>query len=523
MSTKPVILIIDDMEVNRYTFGRLLGHAGYEIKEAATIATGMHILASGKIDLLILDVQLPDGNGFDTCANIKGDPMLAAIPILMTSASFVEARDKALGLDQGADGYLTTPIDALELIATAKSLLRIRVAEQKLKEVAEKAEAANNAKTEFLANMSHEIRTPMNAVIGLANILALTPLTKKQQEFISTLQQSAESLMRLINDLLDITKIEENKIELENIPFSMQSLIDRVSDMMASQARQKGIEIIHHIDSSVASFYSGDPQRLFQVLLNLVGNAIKFTSAGSVSIEVSTSSDITPDRHVLVIRVRDTGIGIPQTKLDMIFNKFTQADNSTTRKYGGSGLGLTIARRLIEAMDGTIAVDSEVDKGSVFTISVALKALDANESAPCIKFTSDNVAPLARGQGKILLVEDHPPNVLVATTLLESFGYHCILAINGVQALAILKEEPIDVVLMDIQMHAMDGYEATRSLRQWEKEHNKPRIPVIAMTAHSLSGDREKCLASGMDDYLSKPINAYELEKALLRFCAVTC
>ncbi len=284
MFTPAQILIIDDTEVNRYTFSRLLRNSGYTAFQAATINEGDHILKTEKIDLVILDIQLPDGNGFDFCIQIKNDLVLSSIPVLMTSASFIEGRDRALGLDCGADGYLTTPIDPLELIATVKALLRVKDVEEKLKQALEKAKAANNAKTEFLANMSHEIRTPMNVIVGLSHILSSTPLSAKQQQFVSTLQQSADLLMTLINDLLDITKIEENKMELDETTFSLRGIIERILEVMSLHAKEKSLQISYKQDANMPDRYSADAQRLHQVILNLVSNAIKFTSEGSIAI-----------------------------------------------------------------------------------------------------------------------------------------------------------------------------------------------------------------------------------------------
>ena len=381
------------------------------------------------------------------------------------------------------------------------------------------AEAANMAKSEFLANMSHEIRTPMNAVIGLSTILAKSsPLTTRQREFIHTLQMSADSLLALINDLLDIAKIESRSVELEHIPFSMPRLIQEVTSMMAVPVREKGLRFTAEGDCVDDKLFLGDPTRLRQIILNLCSNAIKFTSEGGIHVAITCHCGDNPSTEKICISVTDTGIGIAPDKIDSIFNKFVQADSSISRRYGGTGLGLAITKTLAEIMGGTISVESTVGKGSTFTVCVPLEiagsdAASASDDAPSngqVEATVEDKARLT-----VLLVEDFPANILVATTFLEDFGYRVDVAENGLEAFEKAKVGSYMAALMDVQMPGINGLDATKMIRAYERQTAKPALRIIGMTAHAMAGDRERCLGVGMDDYISKPFNPAELHAKL--------
>ncbi len=378
------------------------------------------------------------------------------------------------------------------------------------------AEKANKAKSDFLANMSHEIRTPMNAIIGLANILLTTKLDEKQKKCVSVLQVSADGLMVLINDLLDIDKIESEVIQLEETPFNMIALLERVVSVMAVRAQEKNIALNVHYDAGLYKTFIGDSARIRQILLNLVGNAVKFTDQGSVSILFENGGKGNGKKELAIV-VKDTGIGIPEDKITQIFGKFIQADSSITRKYGGTGLGLAISKALAEQMGGSISVTSEVGIGSAFTLHLSLP-VEATESSSALQ---ENIIYLdIQANTKnlpILLVEDYEPNILVATNLLENFGYRYDVAHNGQEALSKFSPAKYSLILLDVEMPLMDGYETTRQIRGFERAGNSSHIPIIAMTAHALKGDREKCLEAGMDDYITKPFNPHQLQAVLIK------
>lgn len=393
---------------------------------------------------------------------------------------------------------------------------RIR-AEEQMQEALVRAEEANIAKTEFLANMSHEIRTPMNAIIGLSSILSNEKLTPRQQEFVRTLQMSADSLLVLINDLLDISKIEARTIELENIPFNLGQMMQEVISMMTVKAREKDLAFTIDASSIEGRIFIGDPTRLRQIFVNLCSNAIKFTDQGSVTVSITPHAiDGETDRQNICITVADTGIGIAHDKVDSIFEKFIQADNSINRKYGGTGLGLAITKTLVGLMGGTIDVQSDVGRGAVFTVCVPLQTTDNKNLKTEEEYKMSTAVQLENSNSKkILLVEDYAPNVLVAGTFLEEFGYEWDSAKSGAEAVEKALKANYAAILMDVQMFGMNGLEATTLIREHEKQNKARHVPIIGMTAHALSGDRERCISVGMDEYISKPFNPDELREKL--------
>ncbi len=397
-------------------------------------------------------------------------------------------------------------------------------------EMAVQAEAANIAKSQFLANMSHEIRTPMNAVMGMAYLLSDTRLTDEQQYFVKTIQQSTDSLLNIINDILDFSKIEAGRLDLEIIDFDLVQLLEEINNMLEIDARKKGLAYSCRVAPAVPCRVSGDPGRIRQILVNLIGNAIKFTEKGGVEIQVDLGPDQGPrdlradDPQVtLMFRISDTGIGISEGKIETLFDAFTQVDASTTRKFGGTGLGLSIARNLIGMMGGQLKVASRQKKGSTFTFTVNLKKSAPQAGAfmkpelPGTGVSEKEAAMQPTGPLHILVAEDMAVNQEVVQAFLESFGFTAHAVENGRQAIEELARHHYDLVLMDVQMPEMDGMEATRVIRDPASAVLDHRIPIIALTGHAMEGDRDRYLDAGMNDYLSKPINRDALYGVVMR------
>lgn len=380
----------------------------------------------------------------------------------------------------------------------------------------DRAEAANKAKTEFLANMSHEIRTPMNVVFGVSNLLPRAgDLTGKQKELVDTLQISADALLTLINDVLDFAKIENNSLRLETTPFFLAEVLRDIENLHSLKIQEKNLVFNVDISAVEGRKYIGDAMRIKQILTNICSNAIKFTEQGQVSLTAERVFD--PDRGIDNVRliVSDTGIGIPENKMETLFDKFTQADASTTRKYGGTGLGLAITKNLVELMGGHITVSSEEGKGSTFTVTLPLRL--ASGKGEITRYRKKAARPVNKtyDDARILLVEDFAPNVLIAGTFLKEFGFSYDVAENGIEAVEKAKAGNYHAILMDIQMPELNGFDAALAIRAHEKKQGLAPVRIIGMTAHALPSDREKCLEAGMDDYLPKPINPDKLRKKL--------
>ncbi len=525
-SMQDILYVEDDAALARLLQKRM-DRVGLRIDTAGSAEQALEMIAGKRYDLLLVDYNLPGMSGLELLEKLGAVPGSPPAVILTVGG---DERIALEALQRGAADYAVkdinqTYLDLLPAIMqaayTKERLLRENARQrEELMFAKERAEQASEAKSRFLATMSHEIRTPMNVVTGLATVLAKSQLNDDQKKIVETLRTNADLLLKLINDLLDISRIEDDRVALETMRYNPADILKDIHLMFEPDASRKGLKL-ELVDNTHGEALMGDRTRLQQILMNLVSNALKFTDQGEIVITAETVL-VDEDEATLRLSVCDTGIGIAADKLPLIFDKFTQADETITRRFGGSGLGLSIARSLVELMGGDIHVESNIGRGSAFRVSIQQKRAHGVEhievppprplpaALSSLLGSRQRHKPVSGENGRpcVLIVEDYAPNIMVLSLMLEELGYDTVAAASGTDAIDIIKAAngPHYAILMDVQMQGMDGLETTRWIRDLESAGRGYRNTIIGVTAHALAGDRERCLQAGMDDYISKPV-----------------
>jgi signal transduction histidine kinase/HPt (histidine-containing phosphotransfer) domain-containing protein len=519
MNQRPKILVVDDLATNRLAIRMALRGIDATIVEASNGFDALSIAIDEEFALILLDVQMPEMDGFEVCERLAVNPQTAETPVIFVTAAHNANEDRLHGYLRGATDYLSKPIN--DQILRAKTLVFLRLYQQNraLQAALEAAKVADRVKDSFLANVSHELRTPLNAVIGLSALALNSSTEPRQREYLEKVSDAGQTLLAIINDLLDLTKIAAGEMTFEATPFSLRKTAARALSVLGHHAAEKGLPLSVHIDERIPEVLIGDPLRIEQILLNLLNNAIKFTDSGHIVVRITLES-CDEQRARLLLEVEDSGIGMSDDEIAHIYQPFVQADPSITRKHGGTGLGLAICRQLAEGMHGSIEVSSRPGEGTVFRVRLTLGCAPAG-ALPSGEETADGESLPNHYRGaQVLVVDDQALNREIVFDLLGTVGIVPRLAENGQAAIDILTAAgapAFDLVLMDIQMPVLDGLAATRRIRALP---GFATLPIVAMTAHTMVHEKQVYFAEGMNDHLGKPFSLPNFFALLARWLA---